>query len=150
MPAILGLLPAALNAARGGMSANAFYRHLQSIGQGARRSDVLALFAEARGIVSHSGAEAFKDIAGKPDVNELPAWPTKDATGVKQTVTLLYRDKTTGKVLQTYWSTVNAEPLTRQEAVSRAVSAYAANNSIYATDVLGALHTSAYRLVPFG
>jgi hypothetical protein len=148
MAAILELLPIALRYARAGLSANGFYRAMKAQDVGGRRSEILDLYKNARNIVSHSGAEAFKDINGTPDPAQLTGWPTKTAAGIKQTVTLLYRDKITGKVVPTYWNTVSDQPLSRAEAVRRAMTAYAANNDSYGTDIIGAVHTSAYRLVP--
>lgn len=150
MARILGAFPAALLAARGGMSANAFYRQLQSLGLGARRGEVLALYKEAQAIVSKTGDEVFADPALAPTASELQVWPTSKATGIAQNVTLTYRDRTTGEVSKTYYRVSSDEGVTREEAISQAVSAYSDASDRYNQDLIGAVHTSAYRLTPTG
>jgi len=145
---ILGLFPSALNAAHGGMSANAFYRETQSLGLGGRRSEVLQLFKIAKGIVSRSGEEPFKDVHGTPVASELAAWPVRSATGIAQTVALTYRDRTTGQIKQTWWRTVTPAGISREAAIAAAIDAYSDHAESYDQDIIGAVHTSAYRLSP--
>lgn len=149
MARILGAFPAALIASRGGLSANAFYRELQAQGFGARRSEVLQLFKIAKTITTASPEEPFRDITLVPDSSQLQSWPTKKATGIRQNVTITYRDRTTGQIKQTFWSTINSSPLTREQAIATAIDAYSEHAEAYDQDLIGAVHTSAYNLEPF-
>lgn len=149
MARILGAFPAALIAARGGLSANAFVRSLQEAGFGARRTEALQLFAIAKKITTAAPEEPFKDITLVPDSSELQSWPTKKATGIRQNVSITYRDRTTGQIKQTFYSTVSENPLTREEVIARAIDAYSEHAERYDQDLIGAVHTSAYNLVPF-
>lgn len=148
MPAILGALPSALVAASQGMSANAFDRQLRELGMGARRSEVLALYRTATAIVARAPDEPFKDIRQNPANEHLPTWPTKSATGVHQTVALVYRDRVTGAILQTYWGTSSDLGITREEAMATAINAYADHAEEYEQDLIGAVHIAAYQNVP--
>ena len=149
MPAILGLFPSALISVQGGQSANGWIRTMRSIGLGARRSEMLELYSLARGIVSRSPDEIFRDITQVPTASEIQVWPTRKATGFIQTVTLIYRDRTTGKLNQTYWKTSNVTPMRRETAMATAVSAYSFQAERYNQDLVGAVHTSTYQQVPF-
>jgi hypothetical protein len=148
MARILGLFPSALVAAKGGMSANAYYRELRDLGIAARRSEVLALYKIANGVVTKSREEPFRDISLVPSGQELAPWPTKKATGIAQTVTLTYRDKTTGEIAQTWWRTVTENGITREAAIATAIDAYSEHAISYNQDLIGAVHTSAYNMVP--
>lgn len=148
MARILGLFGPALLAAKEGVSANAFYRAQQAAGFGARRSEVLSLFRIAKSVAVASPDEPFEDISTAPEISRLASWPTKNATGVRQNVTITYRDRVTGELKQTFWSTVNESPITREEAISAAVGAYAEHAESYEQDLIGAVHTSAYNLAP--
>lgn len=149
MPAILGALGAALNAAREGMSANAFDRELRSLGMGARRSEVLNLYRIANAIVSKNPEEPFRDITQAPNAEHMSPWPTKRAEGVQQVVTLIYRDRITGKILPTYYRVSSPEGIIRETAMATAINAYAEHAEAYNQDLVGAVHTSSYRLTPF-
>lgn len=149
MAKILGLFPSALVAAKGGQSANDWIKTMQSVGLSARRGEMLELFKLARGIISRSPDEIFRDITQVPTAAEIQQWPTKKATGFIQTVTLVYRNRTTGKLNQTYWKTSNPIPMRRETAMATAVSAYADHAERYNQDLVGAVHTSTYQQVPF-
>lgn len=149
MPAILGAFPAALIAAQNGMGANAFYRELQSLGMGARRSEVLSLYKVAAGIVARSGEEAFKDITKAPSGNDIQPWPTRKATGIRQTVTLVYRDNVTGTIKTTFYSTKSENAITRESAMSQAIDAYADHAERYGQTLIGAVHTGSFNFVPY-
>lgn len=149
MARILGAFPAALTAARGGMSANAFYRELQAQGYGARRSEVLQLYKTALSVVARTPDEPFRSLSSVPQGTELGTWPTKDATGVAQTVTLTYRDRTTGTINQTWYRTVTPQGITREAAIAEAIDAYSEHAESYDQDLIGAVHTSAYNLTPW-
>lgn len=148
MARVLGLLPSALIAARGGMSGNAFYRELRRLGMGARRSEILELYGHARSIVSRTPEEPFRDIRQVPLASEMSAWPSKNATGIVQNVTLLYRDRVTGHIQRTYYRTVSDTGITRERAMAMATAAYSDHAESYDQDIIGAIHTSAYNLVP--
>lgn len=149
MARILGLFPSALVAASGGQSANEWIKTMQSVGLGARRGEMLELYKIARGIVSKSPDEIFRDITQVPTAAEISVWPTRKATGFAQVVTLVYRDRTTGALAQTYWKTTNPTPMRRETAMATAISAYADQAERYNQDLVGAVHTSTYQQVPF-
>jgi hypothetical protein len=130
------------------MSANAYYRELQSLGLGARRSEVLQLYKIAKSITIRSPEEAFRDISRVPHDSELQPWPTKTATGVAQNITLTYRDKVTGKIKQTWYRTVSDNGIPREDAMAAAIDAYSDHAESYGQELIGAVHTSAYRLTP--
>src|SRR5712691_4026734 len=103
MPAILASWQSALIAARGGMSANEFVRILQSLGMGARRTEALALFKIAKDTVIRAQDEPFPPTGAVPTADEIGDWATKRTTGFAHTVTITYRDKTTGHISQVWW-----------------------------------------------
>lgn len=149
MARILGAFPSALIAARGGMSANAFVKELQTLGYGARRSEVLQLYKIARGVVSGAAEEPFRALNQVPQGTELGTWPTRGATGVVQTVTITYRNRTTGTIKQVWWRTVTPNGITREAAIAGAIDAYSEHAESYDQDLIGAVHTSAYNLSPW-
>jgi hypothetical protein len=130
------------------MSANAYYRELRSLGIAARRSEVLALFKIAKSITVASPHEPFRDITQVPQGHEIEPWPAKNATGLMQNVTLIYRDKVTGRFKRTYHRSVTDNGIPREQAVAVAIDAYADNADSYGQDLIYAVHTSAYRLTP--
>jgi hypothetical protein len=148
MASILGAFSAALGAAARGMSANAFQNALREAGAGARRSEVLALYRIARDIHNQSGEEIFRDITQAPHANELTTWPTRSATGIRQNVTLVYRDRTTGQLLRTYYSITSENGVTREAAVAQAIDTYSGHAERYNQDMVGAIHTGAYLYTP--
>jgi hypothetical protein len=148
MANILGAFGQALISAAQGSSANAFYRELQSLGIGARRSEALSLFKYAKSVTTSNPQEAFRDITQAPSANELTTWTTKSATGIRQNVSLFYRDKATGMIKQTFWSTIGDTAMTREQAIATAIDAYSGNADAYGQDLIGAVHTGAYNLVP--
>lgn len=149
MPAILGALPSALLAAREGISANQFYRDLQAAGIGARRSEVLSLYKIARGIISKSPDEPFRDIRTSPTSSDLTPYPTRRATGIRQTVTLVYRDRITAHQQTTYWSVTSENGVNRELALATAINAYADHAERYGQDLIGAIHTGAQQYMPW-
>lgn len=149
MARILGMFPAALIAARGGMSANAFYRQLRELDIAPRRSEVLSLYKVALRITATSGDEIFRDQETVPAGHELEDWPTKKATGVRQNVTISYRDRATGVNKTVFWSTTSPEGITREQAKAMAINAYASHAEAYDQELIDAVHTGAYRYMPF-
>jgi len=65
-------------------------------------------------------------------------------------VTLLYRNKTTGTVNQVFYRVTSKTGVTRSAAVKKAVEAYAGQADNYDQDMIAAVHSSAYRMVPTG
>lgn len=148
MARILGLLPAALVAARGGSSANAFYNELKDLGLAPRRAEALQLFKVAKGIIARAADEPFKALNEVPSPADIGMWPSKKSTGVTQNVTITYRNKITGQIKQTYWRTVTEDGITRETALATAIDAYSEHAESYDQELIGAVHTSAYRLTP--
>lgn len=149
MPRVLTLFPAALEANRRGISQNAFIREQQAAGTAGRFSEMRNLFNIAKSVVVAQPSEPFANPEEAPRISDLAPWPTKKATGVRQNVTLTYRDRTTGQIKQTFWSTVGTNPLTREQAAAMAIDAYSEHAESYEQDLIGAVHTSAYNLTPF-
>lgn len=149
MARILGLFPEALLAARGGLSATQFYNDLKNRGIAPRQSEAYKLFSYAAAIVADTGSEAFRARGSVPAANELRPWPTRGASGVNQRVMVLYREKGTGAIVQSFYTVSSPNGVTRQEAVNTALQAYNANNAQYNTESLGAVHVAAYQLTPF-
>lgn len=148
MPRILGLLPSALVAARNGMSTRAYYQALRNLGIAPRQSEVGKLMGVARQIVTATPNEPFRPINQVPSGSDLGVWPSRNATGIAQTVSLVYRDQATGQLHQTWWRTVTPQGITREQAIATAINAYDENAERYGQDLIGATHTSAYTLVP--
>jgi hypothetical protein len=145
---VLGLLPAALDAARGGMSANAFYNTLREQGVAPRRAEALQLYKIARNVVSTHADEPFRSLSAVPTGNEIALWPTRRAAGIVQTVTLTYREATTGQIRQTWWSIKTEAGMAREAAIAAAVDAYSEHAESYNQELIGAVHTSTYRYAP--
>lgn len=148
MPRVLGLFPAALVAARGGISANAFYRQLQAEGIAPRRAETLQLFKVARNIVDKSEAEAFRDIRRIPTASEIAQWPTRFRSGFLQNVVVTTRDKSTGQITAKTLSIKSEQPITREAAIAKAVSLASENSENYNQEIVGAVHVATYELVP--
>lgn len=148
MARILALFPSALLAARGGMTATQWYQQLREENLAPRQSEAYALFRVARSAVVKSQNEIFENPEEKPVGMNLPVWPTRKSTGIAQTVTIAYRDKTTGQLKQTWWRTVTDEGIEREQAIAMAVDAYSTHAESYNQDLIGAIHTSSYRLEP--
>lgn len=150
MARVLGLFPAALIAAAQNSGAGVFYRTLRDLGVAGRQSEVYALYRMAKAITVNQGNDAFEDLGAIPNIGQLPSWPTRSATGIRQNVSLVYRDRTTGVISRTYYSVTSQEGVTRESAISQAITAYADNAEAYNQDLIGAVHTSAYQLTPAG
>lgn len=148
MARVLGLFPSALAAASGGMSERAWERQVRAAGLGARSSEMLNLWKIAKSITTASPQEPFNDISKVPSGTELSPWPTKGATGVIQNVTLTYRDRTTGEIKQTWYRVKSDTGVTREQALAEAINSYSDHAEDYDQDLIGAVHTSAYSLVP--
>lgn len=150
MPDVEGgsLLGSAVRAAREGLSAAAWIRALQAAGQGIRRQVALRLYSEAKTVAAEAGAEPTRDLDLVPTLAEMAPSPTRNSSGVLQTVRLVYRERVTGNLRTVFHSTVTETGITRQEAINAAIDAYQAHSEEYQTELVGAVHTSAIRLVP--
>jgi hypothetical protein len=146
MARILAAFPSSLIAAREGMSANAFYKQLQSLGMGARRSEVLALYKISKNIVARAGEEPFRDITQVPSGDEIRPWPVKKATGFIQTVSLVLRDRTTGTLSHEYYSVKYDQPIVREQVMAMAADAYSTPHPGSDRTLMGIVHTGTRHL----
>jgi hypothetical protein len=142
------LLGSAIRAAKEGFTAAAWIRALQATGQGIRRQVALRLFSQAKTVVAEAGAEPTRDLDQVPSLAEMPPSPTRNSSGVLQTVRLVYREKVTGNLRVVFHSTLSESGVTRQQAVDAAIDKYAEHAEEYQNELVGAIHTSAIRLVP--
>jgi hypothetical protein len=142
------LYNSALIAARGGLTAKAFYDYMHELGLAARESEARAVYKIARAAVASSRDEIFRPLnqVPKPGVNDT--WPTRKTAGIAQTVTLVYRDRTTGVRKQTYYRVITENGITREEAIAKAINTYSEHAEDYDQDLEAALHTSSLRMVP--
>ena len=143
-----GLFGSAIRAAREGLSAAAWIRSLQAVGAGIRRQVALRLFSEAKTVAAESGEEATRELGQVPALDQMPPSPTRNTVGVLQTVRLVYRERVTGNLRVVFHSTKSDNGVTRQEAIDAAIAEYQQHSEEYQTDLVGAAHTSAIRLVP--
>lgn len=150
MARVLGLLPSALIAAAQNAGAGAYYGVLRALKSAPRTSEAYALYRVAKSITSAAGTDVFQPLNQNPASNTLPIFPTKVATGFRQNVSLVYRDRTTGQISKTYFSVTSETGMTRESAISKAIAAYADQAEAYNQDLIGAVHTSAYQLMPMG
>ena len=150
MARVLGLLPSALRAARAGLTATEWYKLLRVQGIAPRQAEAYKLYAQAVSLVANAPSEIGQPQSQKPDVSQLAAFPTKNATGVMQTVTLLYRNKTTGAINQVFYRVTSKNGVVRSKAVKQAIESYAGSADNYDQEMIGAVHSSAYRMVPTG
>jgi hypothetical protein len=150
MAAIVGKLDMAIAAAKVGMSARAFEAYLRMIGEGARSSEVGRLFNLAKQIVSQSAEEPFRPTGEVPLNSELPVWHTKTEAKVRQNVNIVVREKATGQQRIVPYSMYSPTGVTREQAKAAAIAAYSSHNEAYNTEIIGAVHMSAFQYVPTG
>lgn len=148
MARILGAFPAALIAAKNGLSGAEFIRYLRSAGLGARDSEVRALLKVAYNTLKTNPDEPFADPNSKPDLSAASPWPTVSAKGVSQRVTLTYRQKSTGTLITVPYSVNSETGVTRQQAIAKAIEAYQAKAEEYGQELVGAVHTKTFVLTP--
>lgn len=148
MARVLGLFPSALIAVRNGMSQNALIRELRALGAGARDSEVRALYRIAQATLKKSPNEPFADINLIPDLSMARPWPTVTATGVKQSVEITYRQKTTGTLITVPYQVSSENGVTRYEAIQTAINAYASKAEQYNQELVSAVHTGTFILKP--
>jgi len=109
---------------------------------------MLQLWRVAKSITVRSPDEPFRDITRAPSGSDLTGWPTKNATGIAQNISIVYRDKATGKLKQTFYRSVSEHGETREVVMARAIDAYSQHAEAYEQELIGAVHTSSYRLEP--
>lgn len=148
MARILGAFPAALIAVRSGMSQNALIRQLRSLGEGARESEVRALYRLAQQTLKNNPQEPFADPTLVPDLATASPWPTISATGVKQAIEVTYRQKATGTLVTVPYQVHSENGVTREEAISKAIEAYSDKAELYDQELVGAVHTKTFVLTP--
>lgn len=149
MARVLGLWNSAIKAAKGGLTASQWYSMLRTQGIAPRSSEAFALYRIAVKVAATGANEVNKSQSAKPRVRDLADWPTRKTSGIRQNVTLGYRNRTTGHITQTFWSVISDKGITREDAVEQAIRAYADHAEAYDQDLIMAVHSSAYRLVPF-
>lgn len=150
MARVLGLLPSALRAARAGLTASEWYKILRIQGIAPRQAEAYKLYSQAVSLVANAPSEIGQPLSRKPVKSELPVFPTKGATGVMQTVTILYRNKTTGIIDKVFYRVTSENGVSRSRAIKQAIESYAGQADRYNQDLIGAVHSSAYRMEPSG
>lgn len=148
MAKILGAFPAALIAARNGLSQNALIKQLRDLGMGARDSEVRALYRIAQQTLQANPDEPFGDPHAIPDLATAHPWPTVSASGVKQAVEVTYRQKSTGTLITVPYQVTSENGVTRQEAINAAINAYSDRAEQYDQELVGAVHTKTFVLTP--
>jgi hypothetical protein len=141
------VIPFAIKAANAGWSANQFVTALREAGAGMRRTVALKTFAQGRALAAEYGEEPTRALNAVPTFRESRQWPTRDSTGVLQTVKLIYREAVTDRVVTRFFNVKTPEGITRQEAIDRAISANADNEAQYQQTLIGAVHTGTAILV---
>lgn len=121
---------------------------LKFFGLGLRTQVFYRLWGEARAVNAEAGQEATRPLNQVPTLAETPPVATNGPEGVLQTVRLIYRERVTGNIRVVYHSSKSPEGMTRQEAIDRAIAAYAGHSEEYQTDLVAAYHSSAIRLTP--
>lgn len=143
-------MPWALKFAKEQKSASAFIAAMRKLKIAGRDSEMRAIYRIAQEVVSRGTTEPFQPLNRKPRYNTLPPWGTKYATGVRQNVELVYRNRTTGEYKVTFWSVHSDRGITRQEAIERAIAEYSVHDQEYNSTLESTLHVSAFRLRPSG
>lgn len=141
------LIPLALKAVGEGWSANRFAASLRESGAGIRRQVALRVFGQARTLAAEYGQEPARPLNQVPTLEESRQWPTRASSGVLQTVSLFYRERVTGNIVQRFYNVKTEEGITRQEAIQRAIDANSGNAGRYQQELVGAVHTGTALLV---
>lgn len=138
----------ALRAASEGMSASAWMRALTEAGTGIRRQVGFRLYGQAKALAAEYGSEPSRPLNQVPAGPEVRSWPTRASEGVLQSVQVFYRERVTGRIVQKFYNVKTPNGITRQEAIDKAISAYASNAEDYEQDLIEAVHTGTALLVP--
>jgi hypothetical protein len=104
---------------------------------------VLKVFREAKALTVTSAEEPFRNPRAVPSGLELGQWPVKNPGGIRQNVKIVYRDKVTGDLKTTHYSVLTPNGMTREQATSEAIAAYADAAERYGQELVGAYHSSA-------
>jgi len=144
-----GLVGLALRAVSEGLSANAWDRQLREAGAGVRRQVALRIYSQAKALAAEYGQEPTRPLDRAPTPDEMRSWPTRSTEGVLQTVSLFYRERVTGNIIQRFYNVKTEQGLTRQEAVQRAIDAHAVAAARYEQELVGAFHTGTALMVPY-
>lgn len=141
-----------LRGAQEGLSGNQMIAALRQAGIGMRRQQFYRLWGTATAAVREAGVEPTRPLDQVPTLSESTPFPAgrKAEPGYLQTVRLVYLEPMTGKYRVVYHSTKSAAGVTRQQAITNAIDAYAAHSEEYETTLVGAAHTSTLRIVPEG
>lgn len=148
MARILGLFPAALIAAKEGMSGAAFIRTVRALGMGARESEMRALLKVAYNTLKTNPDSAFENPDEVPDISAAQPWPTVAASGMSQRIELTYRVKATGTLITVPYAVSSENGVTRAEAIAKAIEAYKGKAEQYGQELVGAVHTKTFVLTP--
>ena len=133
-----------------GLSGSRILSMFREFGLGMRTQDFYRLFGVATKTVAEAGAEPTRPLGQVPTLAETAPVPAQRSAepGVIQTVRLVYKEAVTGNLRTVYHSTKSEHGITRQEAINRAIDAYATHSEEYQTTLVAAAHTSAIRIVP--
>lgn len=142
-----GFIPSALRGISEGLSANQWAAVLRESGAGLRRSVALSIYSQARSIAAEYGNEPTRPLNAVPTYQEAKSWPTREASGVLQTVQLFYRERVTGNIIQRFYNVKTPNGITRQDAINSAVNANVGNAAKYQQELIGAVHTGTANLV---
>lgn len=141
------VIPFAIKAASAGYSANQFVAELRAAGAGMRRNVALRVFAQGRALAAEYRQEPTRPLNAIPTFTESRQWPTRDSSGVLQTVQLTYRERVTDRLVTRFYNVKTAGGVTRQEAIDQAVQANSDNATRYQQVLIGAVHTGTAVLV---
>jgi len=142
-----GFVGFALRAIGEGRSANQFANALRESGAGIRRQVALRIYGEARALAAEYGEELTRPLEQVPTAAEARQWPTRESTGVLQTVQLQYREQVTGNIITRFYNVKTAEGVTRRQAIQQAIDANTGNAARYRQTLVGAFHTGTALLV---
>lgn len=106
------------------------------------------MWGTARSIAAETGLEPTRPLDQVPTPSEMTRVATNGAEGYLQTTRLIYRENVTRNIRVVYHNVKSDTPLTRQEALDKAIEAYGDHDSVYPTTLIAAVHTSAIQLVP--
>lgn len=142
------LVTHALRAVGEGLSANQWLTALRESGAGIQRQAGLRIYGVARALAAEYRDEPTRPLDATPSFSESRQWPTRDSSGVLQTVKLVYRERVTNRIVQRFYNVKTPNGITRSEAISRAIAANADNAGQYEQTLIGAVHTGTAVLVP--
>jgi len=138
-----GLIGLALRAVRTGTSANTFVAQLREAGAGVRRQVGLRVYAAAKALNAEYGQEPTRPLDRPPSPDEQRSWPVRSPSGVLQTVSLFYRERVTGNIVQRFYTVKTQQGISRGEAIQRAIDANVVNAIQYEQELIGGFHTGA-------